>query len=69
MPTIRDIAKLAKVSPATVSRVLNNDESLNVTNETKRRIFEAAEKLSYTKHKHSKRSKTNSKQTYGYDTF
>ncbi|QMS85781.1 LacI family DNA-binding transcriptional regulator [Candidatus Xianfuyuplasma coldseepsis] len=61
MPTIRDIAKLANVSPATVSRVLNNDETLNVTNETKRRIFEVAEKLSYTKHKHSKRSKSNVK--------
>lgn len=61
MPTIRDIAKLAKVSPATVSRVLNNDDTLNVTSETKRRIFEAAEKLAYTKHKHSRRTKANTK--------
>lgn len=61
MPTIRDIAKLANVSPGTVSRVLNNDKTLNVSPETKRRIFEAAEKLAYTKHKHSKRTKANTK--------
>ncbi len=61
MPTIRDIAKLANVSPATVSRVLNNDKTINVTAKTKRNIFEAAEQLAYTKHKHSKKSKANVK--------
>lgn len=49
MATIKDIAKLAGVSPATVSRVLNYDTSLSVTDETKKRIFEAAEELSYKK--------------------
>ena len=49
MATIRDIARLAKVSPATVSRVLNLDETISVSLETKQRIFEAAEKLSYQK--------------------
>lgn len=47
MATIRDIAKKAGVSPATVSRVLNYDSSLSVTDETKKRIFEVAEELSY----------------------
>ncbi|MGS0973072.1 MAG: LacI family DNA-binding transcriptional regulator [Candidatus Izemoplasmataceae bacterium] len=61
MPTIRDIAKLASVSPATVSRVLNNDPSINVTSKTKKKIFEAAEQLSYTKHKHSRSSRQNQK--------
>lgn len=61
MPTIKDIARLANVSPATVSRVLNNDSSLNVTSKTKKKIFEAAEKLSYTKHRHKQKSKQNSK--------
>lgn len=51
MATIRDIAKLAGVSPATVSRVLNYDQELSVAQETKQRIFEVAEKLNYTKHK------------------
>lgn len=51
MATIRDIAKLANVSPATVSRVLNYDQELSVAQETKQRIFEAAEELNYTKHR------------------
>lgn len=51
MATIRDIAKLAGVSPATVSRVLNYDQELSVAQETKQRIFEVAEDLNYTKHK------------------
>lgn len=51
MATIRDIAKLARVSPATVSRVLNYDQELSVAQETKQRIFEVAEDLNYTKHK------------------
>ncbi len=50
MATIKDISKIAGVSPSTISRVLNHDETINVSNETKIRIFEAAEKLSYTKH-------------------
>lgn len=47
MATIKDIAQKANVSLATVSRVLNHDNSLHVTDETKRRIFEIAEALQY----------------------
>ncbi|MFJ7934238.1 LacI family DNA-binding transcriptional regulator [Sporosarcina sp. NPDC096371] len=47
MATIKDIADLAQVSMATVSRVLNYDETLNVTPETRKRVFEAAEELNY----------------------
>lgn len=47
MTTLKDIAKLAGVSPATASRVLNNDISLSVGEETKKRIFEAANELGY----------------------
>lgn len=47
MATIKDIAAKAGVSIATVSRVLNHDETLNVQEETKKRIFEAAEELEY----------------------
>lgn len=54
MPTIRDIALKANVSPATVSRVLNGDPTINVTAKTKRRIFEVAEDLAYTKHMRQK---------------
>ncbi|WP_040205199.1 LacI family DNA-binding transcriptional regulator [Neobacillus jeddahensis] len=49
MATIKDIAQMAGVSIATVSRVLNYDTSLSVSDETKKRIFEAAEELSYKK--------------------
>ena len=47
MATIKDIAGVAGVSIATVSRVLNYDESLNVSETTKKRIFEVAEELNY----------------------
>ncbi|WP_066069110.1 LacI family DNA-binding transcriptional regulator [Neobacillus soli] len=49
MATIKDIAQNAGVSIATVSRVLNYDTTLSVSDETKKRIFEAAEELSYKK--------------------
>ncbi|MGY3766205.1 LacI family DNA-binding transcriptional regulator [Vagococcus vulneris] len=50
MATIKDIAEKSGVSPATVSRVLNYDQDLSVSEETKKRIFEATEQLNYTKH-------------------
>ncbi|WP_284036859.1 LacI family DNA-binding transcriptional regulator [Neobacillus sp. 114] len=49
MATIKDIAKKAGVSIATVSRVLNYDTTLSVSDETKKRIFEVAEELDYKK--------------------
>ncbi|HYF84773.1 MAG TPA: LacI family DNA-binding transcriptional regulator [Clostridia bacterium] len=47
MATLKDIAKLAGVSLATVSRVLNHDASLNVSDDTRKKIFEVAEELGY----------------------
>lgn len=47
MATIKDISKEAGVSPATVSRVLNHDSTLSVSQEKRKLIFEIAEKLSY----------------------
>ncbi|QGH34006.1 LacI family DNA-binding transcriptional regulator [Gracilibacillus salitolerans] len=49
MATIKEIAEKAGVSIATVSRVLNYDPKLSVGDETKKRIFEIAESLSYQK--------------------
>ncbi|MGG3467575.1 LacI family DNA-binding transcriptional regulator [Neobacillus pocheonensis] len=49
MATIKDIAERVGVSIATVSRVLNNDATLSVSDETKQRVFEVAEELSYRK--------------------
>lgn len=48
MATLKDIAKEAGVSLATVSRVLNDDPTLSVKEETKHTILEIAERLEYT---------------------
>ena len=50
MTTLKDIAKLAKVSQATVSRVLNQDPTLSVGEATRHRILTIAEDLGYQKH-------------------
>ena len=50
MATLKDIARLARVSPATVSRVLNKDDSLSVGEETRHRILTVTDELGYTKH-------------------
>lgn len=47
MATLKDIAGLANVSISTVSRVLNNDETLSITKETKQNILKIAEELQY----------------------
>ena len=45
MATIKDVAKLAKVSVATVSRVINNAD--NVSNKTRETVKKSMEKLNY----------------------
>lgn len=50
MATIKDIAEKAGVSSATVSRVLNYDQTLSVSDETRKKIFDMADALNYTKH-------------------
>ncbi|MEZ8093052.1 transcriptional regulator EbgR [Photobacterium swingsii] len=47
MATLKDIATEAGVSLATVSRVLNDDPTLSVKEDTKHRILEIAAKLEY----------------------
>ncbi|WP_141434068.1 LacI family DNA-binding transcriptional regulator [Bacillus sp. 03113] len=47
MATIKEIAQLANVSSATVSRVLNGDKTLSVALETRQRILEASKSLGY----------------------
>ncbi len=47
MATLKDIAKETGLSTSSVSRVLNNDETLNITIEKKKLIFEVAERLNY----------------------
>lgn len=47
MATIKEISKLAGVSAAAVSRVLNQDETIAVSPEVKKRIFKIAHELKY----------------------
>lgn len=47
MATIRQVAKLAGVSAATVSRVLSGDPDFSVREETRRKINDAAAQLQY----------------------
>ena len=49
MATIIDIAEKAGVSQATVSRVLNQDATLSVGEDTRSRILRIAEELHYQK--------------------
>ena len=47
MATLKEIAELSDVSITTVSRILNNDTTLNVSNKTKEKVIEIANKLNY----------------------
>jgi len=47
MATIKQIAQQVGVSSATVSRVLNNDLTLHVSDETREKVFQVAEQIGY----------------------
>lgn len=47
MATLADIAQMAGVSKATVSRILNCDPTFSATAETSQRVLDAAEKTGY----------------------
>lgn len=49
MATLKDVAEHAKVSLAAASRILNQDPSLSVTEETRNRVLNAAAALNYKK--------------------
>lgn len=49
MPSIRDVAKVAGVSPASVSRILNNDPNFHINSNTRKRVIETAERMNYSK--------------------
>jgi LacI family transcriptional regulator len=49
MATIKDVAEESGFSISTVSRVLNNDVTLSVPDETREKIYEVVEKLNYRK--------------------
>ena len=47
MATLSKISSMTGLSVATVSRILNNDLSLSVKDETRKKVLEVAEKLEY----------------------
>ena len=49
MATIREIAKIAGVSAGAVSRILNNDPNMRVSESTREKVLKTAEDLGYTK--------------------
>ena len=63
MATIKDIASIVGVSISTVSRVLNFDDTLNVSNTTREKILKVADELDYisTKSKKNKEKKRKQK--------
>ncbi|MFD7291698.1 LacI family DNA-binding transcriptional regulator [Streptomyces sp. NPDC059897] len=50
LPTSADVARLAGVSRATVSYVLNNASAVRISEPTRRRVHEAAKELGYVPH-------------------
>lgn len=50
VPTSADVARLAGVSRATVSYVLNNTSAVRISEPTRRRVQEAAKELGYVPH-------------------
>ena len=47
MANIRDVARLARVSPATVSRILNDNQIYKTTDATRERVVRAVTELGY----------------------
>lgn len=56
MATIKEIAEKSGYSPATVSRLLNNDQNLSISPTTRNKIMKVANELGYWKshHKHQR---------------
>jgi LacI family transcriptional regulator len=61
--TMRDVAQRAGVSPATVSRVLNNTHY--ISDETKKRVLDVVNELSYYKNVHARRLATGKSDLFG----
>src|ERR687893_1274766 len=63
--TLRDVARVAGVHPATVSRALNEETRALVNQDTARRVLKAAEELGYQPNPIARGLKTNRSYTIG----
>lgn len=62
MARLKDIAEYVGVSISTVSRVIQNDQTRNVNQETRNKIWQAVKELGYVPNQHA-RNLVNNKQT------
>jgi len=65
-PNIKDVAAMAGVSPSTVSVVLNAVDGARVSQDTRRRVEEAAARLGYEPHPLARGLRTRRSQTIGF---
>lgn len=63
--TSKDVAKLAGVSQTTVSFVMNNTPGISLSDETRRRVLEAAKQLQYVPNSFAKGLKTSQSKLLG----
>ena len=57
MATLKELAAYSGYSVATVSRILNNDPTMAASEETRKRVLEAAGALGYEKSRRSRGGK------------
>ncbi|MFY1046029.1 LacI family DNA-binding transcriptional regulator [Chryseobacterium sp. GP-SGM7] len=63
--SIKDIARIAGVSVATVSYVLNRKEGQRISEDTKKKIFEVAETINYIPNRNARSLKNNKSKLLG----
>lgn len=69
MATLKEISEITKLSPSTISRILNEDSSLNVQESTKKRVLEVAQQLNYNFVKKSSKTSINNGNFTVFSTF
>jgi LacI family transcriptional regulator len=68
IPTMHDVAKLAGVSQTTVSLIINEVASANISDETREKVHLAVEKLGYRPNSAAKMLRTNRSNIIGFLT-
>lgn len=69
MATLKEISELTGLSISTISRILNDDKSLNVQEATKKKVLETAQQLNYKFEKKNRVSTTNSNSKINFTIF
>lgn len=67
--TIKDVAKEAGISISVVSYVLNNNQNVSISEETRTRVINAAKNLNYTPNRIARGMRTNKSMVIGLATF